>query len=466
MAEIQNRDGQVQRVLVITLILNFAVSGGKILVGALTGALSITADGFHSLMDGASNLIGLIATKIAAKPADEGHPYGHRRFETIAALAVGVLLLITAWEIVGGAIERLQDPQPTEVTPLTFIVLIVTLGVNIFVSRYERGEGERLQSELLTADAANTSADVFVTLSVLVSMVLVSLGWTWVDPIAALIIVVLIVRAAWGVLSQTGGVLVDTAPYSSDELSEVAFQVPSVEAVIRARSRGTKDAAHIDIDVRVPAEMTAAQTSAIAEAIRQKFSATLAGVSEVEVHFEPRLAGEKDYALTARAHADALGLSTHEVRLSDTRDGKILEMHVEVPPNQTLGEAHTQVSQLEQDIRANLPEVCEVVTHIEPAQQTPEETQEMPTPKKEEILKSQALDVLLKKYPSMDWHDLRVSHYEGHGGNYALSLHVSLDADATVEQAHTLAEDAELLIRKAIPEFARVTIHTEPLDAV
>ncbi len=176
---------QVRRVLIITLVLNIAVAVGKILVGALTGAVSITADGFHSLMDGSSNLIGLGANAIAGKPADEDHPYGHRRFETVAALGVGVLLLLTAYEIVTSAIERLTSGESPEISPLAFVVLIATLGVNLFVSRYERAVGKRLNSELLIADAANTGADVFVTLSVLVSMVLVSLfNWTWADPVA------------------------------------------------------------------------------------------------------------------------------------------------------------------------------------------------------------------------------------------------------------------------------------------
>jgi divalent metal cation (Fe/Co/Zn/Cd) transporter len=291
-------------------------------------------------------------------------------------------------------------------------------------------------------------------------MVLVSLGWGWADPIAAMIIVVLIGRAAWQVIRQTGGVLVDTAPYRSKPLAALALQVPSVERVIRARSRGTKDAAQIDIDVQVPAEMTAAQTSAIAEAIRQKFMEVLSGVAEVEVHFVPQNEDEKDYALTARARADALGLSTHEVRVSDTTDGKVLEMHVEVPPNQTLGEAHAQVTQLEDDVRSSLPELAEVVTHIEPAQPTPEES--APTNGEDEMLKKQVLELLNAHYPSMNWHHVRVLPYEGSGDIYAVSLHVMMDAELTVEEAHKLAEDAELLIRGQVEQIERVTIHTEP----
>lgn len=451
----------VRRVLIITLILNLVVAAGKIAVGLLTGAVSILADGFHSLMDGSSNLIGLGANAVAGKPADEEHPYGHRRFETVAALGVGILLLITAYEIVTSAIDRLSSGAAPEVSPLTFVVLIGTLGVNLFISRYERREGERLRSELLIADAANTGADVFVTLSVLVSMTLVAaFGWTWADPVAALIIVVLIGRAAWQVIKQTGGVLVDTAPYKAGELAAFAGEVPAVSRVIRARSRGTQDAAFIDIDVEVAPGTTAAQTAAIAEAISEKMRQHLSGVSEVEVHFQPAGYDERDYAQTARARADALGLNTHEVRVVEGESGKVMEMHVEVPPQQTLEQAHEQVSALEGSIRAALPDVIEVVTHIEPLLR--ETSADVPDAAAE--LRTRALALLRERFPSADWHHLRVSALNG-SGFYALTLHVALAHDMTLEDAHDLAERAEMTVRMALPRVARVTIHTEPQEA-
>ncbi len=445
----------VRRVLIVTLLLNFIVAFGKIGIGLATGAISITADGFHSLMDGSANLIGLFANRVAGKPPDEDHPYGHRRFETIAALAIGILLLITAAEIISGAIERLSSSEQPEITPLMFVVLIGTLVVNLFVSRYERREGERLKSELLTADAANTGADVFVTISVLVSMVLVSLGLTWADPAAALLIVVLIGRAAWQIVSKTGSVLVDRAPFAPDRLTALIAEVPSVRRVVRVRSRGPIDAAQIDIDVEVAPEMTAEHSAAISAAISERLEQSLEGIAEVEVHFVPAPEALPDYVLTARAAADALGLTTHEVRLSDAPEGKILEMHVEVPPGQTLGAAHEQVSQLEQHVRASLPDVTDVITHIEPALTV---TPNGAPPENSSI--EQDVIVLLKQhYPLMDWHHVHASDYDD---GYALTMHVTLPAQMTLERAHQVAEAAEMLVRTAFPHVGRVTIHTEP----
>lgn len=451
----------VRRVLIITLALNIAVAVGKIIVGAITGAVSITADGFHSLMDGSSNLIGLGANAIAGKPADEDHPYGHRRYETLAALAVGILLIFTAYEIVTSAIDRLTSGEKPELSPLTFAVLISTLVVNLFISTYERREGQRLRSELLIADAANTGADVFVTLSVLASMTLVALfGWTWADPVAALIIVVLIGRAAWQIIRQTGGVLVDTAPYKAGELALFAGEVPAIRRVLRARSRGTLDAAQIDLDVEVAPGTTAEQTVAITEAITERLRAKLAGVAEVEVHFQPSGFAERDHAQTARARADALGLTTHEVHLIEQGNGRVMELHVEVPPGQTLEQAHGQVTELEGAIRAALPDVVDVVTHIEP--KVSEAANDLAVEATD--LKAKALALLRSRFPAADWHDLRVAALNG-SGFYALTLHVALAPGITLENAHELAERAELLLRADLPRLARVTIHTEPRSA-
>ena len=391
----------------ITLALNVLVALAKIVIGLWSGALAITADGFHSLIDGSANVVALVASKLAERPPDADHPYGHRRYETIAAMAIGGFLLLTAFEIVNGALERLGgNGEPPNLSPITFAVMLGTLAVNLFVTQYESREGRRLKSELLTADASHTRTDVFVSVSVLASMIaVILLGWTWADTAAALVIVVLILRAAWNVLRQAGSILVDTAPFSAEQLTTWVMEVPSVHRVVRARSRGPADSADIDIDVQVAPQTTADHTAAIASAIRDKLNQKIEGISEVEVHFVPDVNGHEDYALVARARADGLGLSTHEVRVTEGADGKVMEMHVEVPPGETLGMAHERVSQLERVLQADLPDVAEVITHIEPA--LAQTAGEVP-PTETELLKNQALSLLQQTYPDADWHHLNI----------------------------------------------------------
>ncbi len=453
---------QVRRVFLITLALNLAVAASKIAIGAATGALAIIADGLHSLVDSSGNVAGLLATRLADKPPDADHPYGHARFEMLAALVIGVLLLLTALEVVRGAADRLMGGEPPELTPLAFAIMLATLAINIGVNRYQVRQGRRLNSQVLLADAAHTGADIFVTLSVLVSMALVVLlGWGWADIAAALVVTVLIGRAAWQVLSQASRVLVDAAPYDSDQLAAWVLEVPAVDRVLRVRSRGVSGAAHIDVDVQVAPETTAAQADAIAGAIRQKLAEHV-GFVETEVHFAPDYAGEPNYAQVARARADALGMGTHEVRVTEGPGGLVLEMHVEVAPGQTLDAAHQQVSQLEHDVRRNLPDLHEVITHIEPAQgEGGGGEHDRDAVHAADGLAARALALLQRHYPELDWHDLRV--YPDDGG-FAAAMHVALPPQITVEAAHRIAENAETLLRANLPSLARVTIHTEPSE--
>lgn len=447
--------------LVITLVLNLAVAVGKIVLGIVTGALAITADGFHSLTDAAGNVAGLIANTLASRPPDNTHPYGHRRFETFAALLVGALLLMTAWELIGGVIERLQEPVQPDISPLALGVLLATLCVNVFVSTYQMRAGERLQSEILIADSKNTRADVFVTLSVLVSVTVVALtGQVWVDVVAALVVVILIGRAAFEIVRDTSSVLVDRAPVDPDELTGIVGRVPGVAQVARARSRGPADAKHLDIDVLVAPETTADQTSNIAGAIRAEINACLDGVSEIDVHFTVPDGAPENPPAAARAFADRLGLSTHDVQLVQEGDSATLEMHVEVPPDLSLAAAHERVSQLEDELQAYLPDVERVVTHIEPA---PVAVATDNTAHKSDVqqIEKQARTVLNEAYAHIGWHAFAVRRAADDAG-YAITLHATLPAELSVEAAHAIAEAAETLLKSRIIEVTRVTIHTEP----
>ncbi len=285
----QTNQQQVRKVFIITLILNLAVSFGKILLGMVTGALAITADGFHSLTDGISNVVGLVAMTFSSQPPDDDHPYGHGRFENLATLFIGAMLLFLAWNMVGDLAGRITgDHALPELDTLTFVILIGTLAINIFITIYQTRAGKRLKSDLLIADALHTRSDVYVTLSVIFSMVaILATGWGWIDTVTALIVVGLILRTAWEILHQTGRVLVDTAPYTPDQLTAIIQDIIPLQDILRVRSRGTPEDAYIDVDLCVPPVMTVAQTATIAEAIRAKLHDALTGIQEIEIHFTP-----------------------------------------------------------------------------------------------------------------------------------------------------------------------------------
>ncbi|MCI0713806.1 MAG: cation-efflux pump [Chloroflexi bacterium] len=445
----------VEQVLKQLLILNALVAAGKIIVGVMTGTIAIIADGFHSATDASGNIVGLIGQRMASRPPDEDHPYGHERFETLATLAIGGLLLLGAWEILQIAIERLLEGSAPEIGPLQFGILISTLVINIGVATYERRQAKRLESQLLLADAQHTTTDIWVTISAMLSLVLVEAGLGWMDAVIALLIVGFIGRVGWRIIRDTSMVLVDSAPLTAKELKAAVEDTPGVQKVLRARSRGREDNIQVDLDVQVPGVISAELAQNLASTLQQRICEAFPQIDEVRVQLSADNSEKLDYVTAARAAADAMGLGVHEVIGVSTPDGRVLELHVEVPGGATLEDAHHQIDAFEARLHEEL-ELVDIVTHIEPQATptaTPNETPQM------EIFRQQALDQLNQFFPQGNWHAATVRR-DGRG--FVLTTHCHLPGDMSIESAHAIAEDAELHLRTNFPQFHRVTIHTEP----
>ena len=277
----------------IILGLNLVVALAKLAYGYRSGAISISADGLHSLLDTASNVIGLIALAVARRPADSNHPYGHRKYETFAALGVAMMLFFGCYEIVTTAIERLRHPRLPDVGPLGYLVLGMTLAINILVVVYERREAKRWQSELLESDAAHTGSDVFATLLVLASFVALRFGIGWADVAAAALIVVLIVRAGLRIVMNTLSTLSDERRLAPDEVESVAIAEPGVLEVHNVRSRGPADDIHLDLHILVEPVTPLAEAHAIGHRVERRLRDHWPGVSDVVVHVEPALESER-----------------------------------------------------------------------------------------------------------------------------------------------------------------------------
>jgi len=171
-----NNFKKVSRVLWIILFANLAVATVKILIGNLVKSASITADGFHSLTDGASNIVGLIGISIASKPVDECHPYGHRKFETLAGLFIAAMLFIIGANIVIEGIDRIINPVLPDISFESIIMLIGTILINIVICTYEYNMGKKLKSQILISDSMHTRSDLFISLGVLLTIVSIKLG--------------------------------------------------------------------------------------------------------------------------------------------------------------------------------------------------------------------------------------------------------------------------------------------------
>jgi len=280
------RDREVRRILTAVLILNALVALAKLIVGSLSASISMVADGFHSLTDGASNVVGLIAMSIAGRPPDEDHPYGHRKFETVAALIIGGLLALTAWEVLQSLAERLKEGGSPQVSTLTFAVMIVTILINITVTTWENRAAKKLQSDILHADAAHTRSDVFASLAVIASLVAARLGFPQLDLVAALVITVMIGKAAFQILRDNGLLLTDTAILPATEIETVALQVPGVISVHKIRSRRGPKGGHADLHVQVRGDLSLDDAHWIGHQVVDRVRDELS-IPDVLVHVEP-----------------------------------------------------------------------------------------------------------------------------------------------------------------------------------
>jgi cation diffusion facilitator family transporter len=281
------QSGGVRRVLWVTLALNLAVSAGKVLVGTLSGSLAMVADGYHSLVDGSNNVIGLIVVTFAFRPPDPGHPYGHRKFETAATGVIGVALLALAWEVLAGALGRTSKPTLPEIGLLNWGVMAATIGVNVFVSSYEAREGRHLKSAFLLADSAHTRADLYVSLGVVLSFVAALAGLAWADPLVAVAIAAIIAWQGGQILLSAFNVLTDRAVIPAEMLEPLAAGVPGVLRVHDVRSRGRRDAVYVDLTVHLDGSMSLHQAHDVADRIEADLQKAHPEIVDVVVHLEP-----------------------------------------------------------------------------------------------------------------------------------------------------------------------------------
>ncbi len=281
-----SRRQSVNRVLWQVLGINLLVAGAKITVGLISGSISMVADGFHSSMDASSNVIGLVGSTIAGQPPDSDHPYGHYKYETFATLGIGLLLLLTSWNVLKSIFTRIMENSAPEVTALSFVVMVVTIVFNVAVVVYEKKRGQQLKSELLLADAAHTRSDIFVSLSVLVSLVAVKLGWVWIDVAVALIIVLVIGHTGWKIVRRASNVLADSAIINEATVEKVVLGVKGVKSCHKIRSRGTDQAAHLDLHIQVDGQMSLEEAHLLGHVAQDRLKEKL-GVTDVMVHVEP-----------------------------------------------------------------------------------------------------------------------------------------------------------------------------------
>lgn len=280
---------KIQNILLLILILNILVAVSKIIMGRITRSGAISADGFASLADGLSNVIAIIGVYLASKPEDDDHQYGHGKIEIITGLIIGLFLVYAGFNVILEAIGKIKDPVEVSISPLSLIVMLFTLGVNIIVAYYEYKKGNELNSPILIADSLHTRSDIFVTVGVIVTIVLIRLGMSPIlDSVASFAVSAMIFYTAYNIFIENINILIDVKIVDSKEIKSLIMkEYPGVKEMHKIRSRGTKNNVFMDMHVQVDPNMTVEESHKLMHDIERTIQMKIEKKSHVIIHIEP-----------------------------------------------------------------------------------------------------------------------------------------------------------------------------------
>ena len=450
-----------QRTALLSVVAAVFLVAVKLATGLITDSLGLIAEAAHSGTDLVAALLTLFAVRIAVRPADEEHHYGHGKAEHLAALGESTFLMLVSAFLAFEAAGRLVagTAHPVQTTWWSFAVLAVVISVDASRALISRRAARRHHSAALASNALHFASDLAGSLAVLVGLVLVALGEPRADAVAALIVAAIVLVAAARLARQSIEVLMDRADADAEEAVRTALGEFGDVEVRRLRSRHAAGRDFVDLVVAVSADAGLAQAHTTADAIESAIRRQLPG-SDVLVHVEPR-AVEGD--LRERATAAALVIpevrEVHNVRVMQLDRGHELSLHVKLPRDLALGEAHAVVERLEHALREAVPELRRVHTHIEPLSDTDWATR----PARDEVAQARdAIDEVVSRYTGRP--PASVSFRDADRGRVAL-IDVLLPADQPLPSAHRRAGAIEEAIRRRCPELADVIVHTEPAAA-
>jgi cation diffusion facilitator family transporter len=419
------------------------------------------AEAVHSGTDLVAALLTFLALRVAVRPADRDHPYGHGKAEHLAALGEGGFLVLASAFIGIQAITRLLSDAHDQVDPQwwTFVVLGVVLVVDLSRTVISRRAAVRHGSPALASNALHFASDMVGTIAVLIGLLLARSGTPSADSFAALAVAVLVVVAAVRLMRRNVDVLMDATPEEAAAVARAAIEDAEPEIELRRlRVRAAAGRNFVEATVGVPPDAALGEGHAMADSIEEAVRGVLPG-SDVVVHVEP---GASAGDLRERASAAALTVrgvrEVHNVRVVDVGGLPELSLHLKLPADLGLGAAHDIANAVEQAIEAAVPEVVDVHTHIEPL--SPDAEGEA-VRRAEVAAEAEAIRAVVRDVTGADPEGLRFR--AGDEGLVTL-LTVRLAGDQPLDDAHRAASEIERRVRELAPRIAEVIVHTAPAE--
>jgi cation diffusion facilitator family transporter len=447
----QRRTALVSAVAAVVLIVL------KLSAGLASNSLGLVSEALHSGMDLVAALLTFFAVGVAVRPADVAHQYGHGKAQHLSALAEAAILVAASCFIAWRAITHLVGAETTSVEATWYAFAVIGIVIVVDVSRTIASwrAAQRYGSAALAANALHFASDLAGSGAVLAGLVLVSAGYARADSAAALFVAVLVLAAAARLMKRNVDVLMDRAPADAEEAARAAIAglEPAV-SLQRLRMRQAGGRQFADVVIGVPPGAAVGQGHAAADRVEEALEAVLPG-SDVVVHVEPR---DHEAAIRERAHNAALGVAgvreVHNVSVLDVGGRTQVSLHLKLPGEISLEEAHEVANQVESAIAAAVPEVDAVQTHLEPLAEASEgRSMDDDTAERDVVLR------IVREITGEEPRDLRfVRTDEG----LLAYLTLGLDAASPLAEAHARASEIEERIRRARPDIADVIVHTEP----
>jgi len=444
----------------------------KLAAGILSGSLGVLSDGAHSALDLAGSALTFFSVRVSDKPADEDHTYGHAKFENLSAFfEAGLMAVSCAW-IIWEAMHRILIRQSVIHHSLwPVLVLLTSIAVDWWRSRELRAVARRFNSPALAADAFHFASDIWSTLAVLLGLGLSWFGqqrgiaWLdYADPVAAILISLLILRLTWKLTRETSEILLDTAPADlRQQIVSAVSAVQGVMAVEQARVRRAGSATFADLTLAFPRHYTFEHTGDLVQAATLAVQQVVPG-ADVVIHTIPRQGSAESIFDRVRAVAARNNVSVHEVSVQSTAGRLRVEQHVELDERLTLTQAHDFVCALEAEILLDVPELAAVLTHIESEPATIERPQLIGRdPRGEELTAhiQRLLSEVAREFPEIiDVHEVIVGRTNEH---IQVSCHCTLPDDLSMRRVHEVITGLEDRFKLLCPEAWKVLIHPEPL---
>jgi cation diffusion facilitator family transporter len=434
----------------------------KLITGLVTGSLAFVAEAVHSGTDLVAALLTLFAVRVAVRPPDREHHYGHGKAEHLAALGESAFLILISLFLAAESLRRLIEGggHGVEATWWAFVVLGFVIAIDVSRTVVSRRAARRWRSAAMTANALHFGSDLAGSLAVLVGLVFVAAGEPSADAVAALFVAVLVVIAAVRLARQSVDVLMDRTAADAEEAirSALADMAEPVE-LRRARVRHAAGRHFADLVVAVPPDAGVTQAHAIADVVEEVVERAL-GAADVVVHVEPfEPAGGLRERATAAASSVPEVREVHNVRIMHLADGYEVSLHVKLPSELSLMEAHDVVERLEDRVRAELPELRNVHTHIEPLEGT--DWGRRPAGDDTAVERA-AIEETVRRVTGAA--PAAVSFRDGERGRIAL-VTITLPGEQPLPSAHGHAGAIEAAVRERCPTLADVIVHTEPEEA-